>query len=151
MVAEQDVLAFAGFAQFVLRAAADHIDAVVDERLQQFNEAEFARLAADDREQDHAERFLHLRLLEKFVQDDLRLFVALDFDDDAHAVAIAFVANVGDAFDFFVLDQLGDVFDQAGFVHLIGKLGDDDVLRGPCARFSMAALARTWKLPRPVL
>ena len=57
-----------------------------------------------------------------------RLFVALDFDHDAHAVAVAFVANVGDAFDLLVVDQLGDVLDQVLFVHLIRKLGDDDVL-----------------------
>ena len=61
-------------------------------------------------------------------QDNLGLFVAFYFDDDAHAVAVAFVANVGDAFQFLILNQLGDVPDQAGFVHLIRKLGDDDIL-----------------------
>ncbi len=81
-----------------------------------------------DRQQDHAERFLHLRVLEKVGQNDLRLFVALHLDHDAHAIAVAFVADVGDAFDFLVLDQLGDVLDQARFVDLIGQLGDDDVL-----------------------
>ena len=128
VVAEQNVLALAGLAQFVLRAAAHHINAVLDKKAQQFEQAEFARLAGDDGQQDHAERFLHLRELVEFVEDDLRLFVALDLDDDAHAVAVAFIANVGDAFDFLVLNQLGDVLDQAGFVHLVGKLGDDDVL-----------------------
>ena len=61
-------------------------------------------------------------------QDNLRLFVAFYFDDDAHAVAVAFVANVGNAFEFLILNQLGDVPNQAGFVHLVGKLGDDDIL-----------------------
>ena len=91
-------------------------------------QAQLARLPGDDGQQDHAERFLHLRLLEEVGEDDLRLFVALDFDHDAHAVAIAFVANVGDAFDLLVLDQLGDVLDQPRLVDLIGQLGDDDVL-----------------------
>src|SRR6185437_10980551 len=53
---------------------------------------------------------------------------SLHFDDDAHAVAIAFVANVADALNFLVLHQVGDVRDQARLVHLIGQLGDDDVL-----------------------
>ncbi len=91
-------------------------------------QAQLARLSGDDGQQDHAERFLHLGVLEEVLENNLRLFVALHFDDDAHAVAVAFVANVGDAFDLFVLDQVGDVFDQARFVDLIGELGDDDVL-----------------------
>ena len=127
-VAEQDVLALAGLAQLVLRAAAHHVDAVLDEQAQQLQQAQLARLPGDDGQQDHAERFLHLGVLEEVVEDDLRLFVALHFDDDAHAVAVAFVANVGDAFDLLVLDQLGDVLDQARFVDLVGQFGDDDVL-----------------------
>ena len=55
------MLALAGLAQFVLRAAADHVDAVLDEKMQQLQQAELARLAGDNGEQDHAERFLHLR------------------------------------------------------------------------------------------
>ena len=61
LVAEQDVLALARLAQFVLRAAAHHVDAVLDEEAQQVEQAQLARLAGDDRQQDHAERFLHLR------------------------------------------------------------------------------------------
>ena len=122
------MLAFAGFAQVVLRAAADNVNAVRDEKIQQLNQPKLARLAADDGEQDHAEGFLHLRHLEKLVEDDFRFFVALHFDDDAHSVAVAFVANVGDAFDFLVVDQLSDVLDEIFLVHLIRQFGDDDVL-----------------------
>ena len=57
-----------------------------------------------------------------------RFFVALHFDDDAHSVAVAFVANIGDAFDFLVVDELGDVLDEIFLVHLIRQFGDDDVL-----------------------
>src|SRR3984957_19317320 len=128
LVAEQDVLAFFGFAQFVLGAAAHHVHAVLDEEAQQIQQAQLARLSGDDGQQDHAERFLHLGVLEEVRENNLRLFVALHFDDDAHPVAVAFVANVGDAFDLFILDEAGDIFDQTRFVHLIGELGDDDVL-----------------------
>ncbi len=48
--------------------------------------------------------------------------------DDAHAVAVALVADVGDAVDFLVLDEVGDVLDEARFVDLVGQFGDDDVL-----------------------
>ena len=59
-VAEQNVLALLGLAQVVLRAAAHHVNAVIDEQAQQFEQAQFARLAGDDGQHDHAERFLHL-------------------------------------------------------------------------------------------
>ena len=59
------------------------------------------------------EAFLHLRVLVELVENDLRLGSALEFDDDAHAVAVGFVAHVGDVFDVFVVDQLRDALDQA--------------------------------------
>ena len=52
-----------------------------------------------DRQQDHAEAFLHRGVLEELVEHDLRFGAALEFDHDAHAVAIAFIANVGDVVD----------------------------------------------------
>src|SRR5271170_3306076 len=96
--------------------------------MQQLNEAQLARLPADNREQNHAEGFLQLRVLEKVIENNFRLFIALHFDDDAHAVAVAFIANVGDAFDLFILNEAGYIFDQVRFVDLIGEFGDDDVL-----------------------
>ena len=128
VVAEQDVLARFGLAQLELRAPPHDFDAVLDEELQQRQQAQLARLAVHDREQNHAERFLHLRELEQMVQNNLRFFAALHFDDDAHALAVGFVAHVGDAFDFLGLHQLGDALDQARLVDLVGNLGDDDVL-----------------------
>ena len=113
VVTEQNVLACFGLAQFELRAPAHHFNAVFDEQLQQRDQAQFARLAIHDRQQDHAERFLHLRQLEQVIQNDFRFFAALHFDHDAHAIAVGFVAHVGDAFDFLVLHQLGDALDQA--------------------------------------
>ena len=85
-----------------------------------------SRLAVDDREVDDAERRLHLRQLVQIVQNDRRLLAALQLDDDAHPVAVALVANIGNAFDSLVGDQFGDLFDQAGLVDLIGNFGDDD-------------------------
>ena len=67
-------------------------------------------------------------MLEQVVQDDLGVVVLGDLDDHPHAVAVGLVPQVGDAFDFFVPDQLGDLLDQLGFVHLVGQLGDDDAL-----------------------
>ena len=82
-------------------------------KLQQLQQAQFARLAATIASRIMPNDSCICVMLEEVVQDDLRLFVALDLDDDAHAVAVAFVANVGDAVDFLVLDQLGDVLRSA--------------------------------------
>ena len=127
-IAFEDVLAVFRLLQQVGGAAADDVDAVLDEVLDGLDQAHFAGLSVDHREQDHREAFLHLRVLEELVENDLRFGAALEFDDDAHAVAIAFVAHVGDVFDVFVVDQLRDALDQDGLVYLIGNFGDDDGL-----------------------
>ncbi len=65
-------------------------------------------------------------MLEELVEHDLRFGAALQFDDDAHAVAIALVAHVGDFVDDLVIDQLGDALDEVRLVDLVRNLGDDD-------------------------
>ena len=127
-VAFEDVLAVFRLLQQVCGAAADDVDAVLDEIFDGLDQAHFAGLSVDHRQQDHRETFLHLRVLEELVENDLRLGAALEFDDDAHAVAIALIANVGNVFDVFVVDQLRDALDEASLVHLVGNFGDDDGL-----------------------
>ena len=124
--AEQDVLAVAGLAQQVIGAAADDVDAMLDEALERVEQAQFARLAVDDGQQDHAEVDLHLRLLVQVVENDFGLLAALQLEHDAHAVAVALVADFGNAFELLFVDQAGGVLDQAGLVDLVGNLGDDD-------------------------
>ena len=52
--------------------------------------------------------------------------LALELDDEAHAVAVGLVAQVADLGDLLLLDELDDVLDERGAVHLVGQLGDDD-------------------------
>ena len=68
-----------------------------------------------------------------------RLLAALQLDDDAHPVTIALVTNIGNAFDPLVGDQFGDLFDQAGLVHLIGNFGDDDDVAILCLPLDLGA------------
>ena len=119
-------------------------------RLMHVDQAQLARLAVDDGQHDDAEADLQLRVLVEVVEDHFGLLAALQLEHDAHAVAVALVADFGDAFDLLLVDQRGGVLDQPRLVHLVGNLGDDDVLRGPCRCFSMAALARSLSWPRPV-
>src|SRR6516225_6052801 len=127
LVAEQDVFALAGLAQLIARTARDDVAAVLDKKPHEFKQAHLAGLAAHDRQQDHAERLLHLGVLEEIVQDELRFFAALQLDDNAHAIAVALVADVSNAFDLFVGDEFRDALDELGFVNLVRNFGDDNV------------------------
>ena len=87
-----------------------------------------ARRAIDKRHEVHRKRVLQLRLFVKAVERDFGVLPALQFDDHAHAVAVGFVAQIGDAFDFFVARHLGDAGDERGFVDLIRQLLDNNRL-----------------------
>ncbi len=95
-------------------------------RLRTSSQAQLARLPVDDGQHDDAEVDLELGVLVEIVEDDFGLLAALQLEDDAHAVAIAFVANFRDAFDLLFVHQAGGGLDQPRFVHLIRDLGDDD-------------------------
>src|SRR5260370_40892551 len=102
--AQQDVRALFGLAQIVARAAENDVAALFDEQANQLDEAQFLGLSADNGQQDHAEGFLHLGVLEEIVEDELGFLAALDFDDDAHAFAVGLVADIADAVDILGLD-----------------------------------------------
>src|SRR6202035_2994145 len=109
-------------------AAADDFDAAIDEMFDGRDQPHFARLSVDHREQDHGKTFLHRGVLVELVENDLRFSAAFEFDDNAHAVAITFVAHIRNVFDLFIVHQLGDTFDEDGLVYLIRNLGDDNRL-----------------------
>ena len=125
-VALQDVRALARLAQLVAGAADDDLAAVADEVGQHLLEGEDARTLVDDGEQDDAERRLQRGVLVQVVEHDLFVGIALELDDDAHALAVGLVAQVRDAVDLLVPGELGDLLDQPGLVHLVGQLVDDD-------------------------
>ena len=122
----EDVRALPGSAKVVFAAAADDHAAVVDVVLEDLLERERARVLIDEGQHVQVERRLHRGVLVQVVQHERRVVVALDLDDDAHALAVALVADVGDAREALVLDQLGDLLDERRLVHLIRELGDDD-------------------------
>ena len=96
---------------------------VVDQHIPQIHHL---RLVVDQRQHDNTESILQLRVLEQMVQHDSGVHVVPQLDDDAHALPVRLIAQVGDAFDLLVFDQLRDFLDQVGFVDQIRKLRDDD-------------------------
>ena len=146
----QDVLAVFGFLQQECCAAAHDFYAMIDEVLDGRDQSHFLGLPAHNCQQDHTEAFLHLGVLEELVEHDLRFGAALQFDHDAHAVAVTLVANVGDIVDDFVVDQVGNALDQLALFTWKGI----SVTMMACLSLvmvSIAALARIMKRPRPVL
>src|SRR5260370_5073326 len=122
------MLALAGFAQFVFGAAAHYVDTMLDETLDAVDQAKFARLSMHDREHDDAEPGLQLGLIVQIIEHDFGLLAALQFVDDAHAVAVALIADLGDAFELLIVDQGGSRFDEPRLVDLVWDLGDHNLL-----------------------
>ena len=99
-----------------------------DERRDDVLEREQLRAAGAQRQHVHAEARLQRRVAVELVEHHLGHRAALELDDDAHAVAVRFVAEVGDPLDAALVHERGDALDHARLVHLIGDLGDDDRL-----------------------
>ena len=66
-------------------------------------------------------------MLIEIVEDHLGLLAALQLEDNAHPVAVALVADIGDAFDALLVHRRRSLLDQLRLVHLVGNLGDDDL------------------------
>ena len=138
-------------AQVVNRAARDDLAAVAQECSSISLSDEQLRLAVDERHHVDAEHGLERRLREEVVEHHFGDFAALELDDDAHAVLVGLVAQVGDAVDFLVARQLGDALDQPRLVHLVRQFGDDDGLAPPALSMSSKCVrARIDRRPRPV-
>ena len=109
-------------------AAGDDLAAVLEEAHQHLLEVEQARLAVDQRHHVHAEAVLQLGVLEQLVEHHLGHLAALELDDQAHAGFVGLVADLADALDLLLVDQLGHALLQGALVDLVGQLVDDDGL-----------------------
>ncbi len=138
------------FSKLELGPSANDLSPELDEIVEHLEQRQHLRTPADDREHDHAERRLQLRVLVEVVEDDLSHLAAFQVDDDPEAVPIGFVANVGDALEHLLPNELRDPLDQPRLVDLVGNSLDDD--GGAVALFetSISALARMMTVPRPV-
>ncbi|MCR6650572.1 MAG: hypothetical protein NVV73_03250 [Cellvibrionaceae bacterium] len=105
--------------QQVLGAPADDLLAEGDEGAQHVEQRQHFGLAAVERHDVGAERGLQRRVAIELVQDHVGIGVALQLDDDAIALPVALVADVGDALDALVAHQFGHLLDHRGLVHLI--------------------------------
>ena len=124
----QDVGAGLGLVQVVARPAGDDVLLMLQVVIEHLSEREHLRLAVHQRQHDRAEDVLHLRMLVEVIEHHSGVHVALELDDDAHALAVALVADVADAVQTLVVHQLRDLGNQRSLVDHVRDLGDDDAL-----------------------
>ncbi len=124
----KDVRTLFGFAQFKFSAAANHFQAVLDVDLQRPTQGKQAWLFVDQGQQLHAKGRLQHRVLVQPVENFLRLGTTFQFDENAHPVAITFIAQVRDFIELARTDEFGNLFNQARFIHLIWNFSNDDAV-----------------------
>ena len=113
--------------QVVLGAAADHFVLELHVFLDHLLQGQHLRHLVVDGQHDDADGILKLGVLIELVQHHLRVGVLAHIDDDAHSLAVGLIVQVADALDPLFLHEVCDVLDQAGLVHHVGDLGDDDL------------------------
>src|SRR5690606_9391186 len=146
----QNMGALFGLAQIVAGAPDDDFFLVLQVMHQRVLQRQDAGLAVHQRQHDDAERRLQLRMPVQPVQNNARVGVPAQLDDDAHAVAVRRVPQVADAVYHFVPVQLGDFRNQVRLVDLERQLGDDDALAS-VGQLLDAGLAAHFDAPAPGL
>ena len=114
-LAFEHVAAALGLAEQVFRPPADDPDPVLQVLLHHRLERQRLRPAVDQGQHDDADRPLQRRELVELIQNQVRVGVALQVDDEPDRLAVAgarFVPHRGDALDPLVLDQLADLLGQ---------------------------------------
>ncbi len=142
----EDVAAGFGLAQLIFGTAGDDLETVVDVAADHLLEREHLRAVVVDRQHIGAEGGLELRMFVERIEDDLADGAAFELDNDADALAGAFVADIGDAVDLLIIDHTGDIADQVGLVDHVGQLADQNIFAvflfadlGPPANRHLAA------------
>ena len=111
---------------------------VVEEHLLQ---GKHAGHTIDERQHDHAETHLQLRVLVQLVQHDLGQRILLQVNYDVDAMTVRSVVNVGNLGQLLVAHELTELLEQALAVHLVGNLADHDRRLAVLAIFDRALRA----------
>ena len=119
-------------------AAGDDLFAERDKGHDDVAQGQLFGAAGVDRQHVDAKAGLQRRVAEQLVQDDVGIRVALQFDDEPHAVAVALVAQFGDALDELFMDAFGDALLQPCLVDLVRHLGEDERLAAAAHFLDMA-------------
>ena len=108
------------------RAAGDNVLLMLQIVVHHVAQGEDFRLPVDQREHVRAERLLHRRVLVERIQDDLRVNIFLQFDDDAHPLPVGLIADIADALNALVVHEFSNLLHQLRLVDLIRDFRHDD-------------------------
>ena len=126
--ANQQMPAFPRLRQAVAGPAQNHLLTEGDEGHQRVLEPHLPRPAFMQGHEIHREGGLQLRHAVKLVQHHFRGRIALQFNDDAHPRTVAFVAQIGNAFNCLGTHQFGDFLKQRGLIDLVGNFSNRNQL-----------------------
>ena len=151
----QNVCTITRFLEVKACAALDNVlleaDILVKDLAQgQHARLEFAARTRYERDVDHRNGILELRIGEQLVEDDLRVGIAANIYDNLHTLARGMVLNIGDALNPLILDEICHGFDQTGLVYHVRDFRNNDLALavrqvydlGLSADFDLAAAGR---------
>ena len=124
----QNMGPFLCLVQVIFCAAGDHILLMLQVQIQHLQKIQDLRLVIDQCQHDYAEGIFHLRMLQKMIQDNLRIYVLPELNDDPHALAVGFVPEIRDAINPLLFVKISDLLNEPCLVHEIGKLRHDDAV-----------------------
>ena len=137
------------------RAALDNVlletDILIENLAQrQHTRLQLAARTRHERDMDHRNGILKLRIGEQLVEDDLRVGIAANIHDNLHTLARGMVLNVRDAVDALVFDQICHGLDQTCLVYHVRDFRNNDLALavrqiynlGLCADLDLAAAGR---------
>ena len=86
--------------------------AVVNVMLEQILQRQDFRLVVDQSQKDDAVVDPQVGEFVKLSEDCSRVIVTLDLNDDAHSRSVSLIVDIGYAFKFSALNQVGDLDDE---------------------------------------
>ena len=151
----QNVRTVARLLEIKARAALDNVLLEADILIENLTQRQHTRLqlaarTRHERDVDHRNGILELRIGEQLVEDDLRVGIAANIHDNLHTLARGMVLNVRDAVDALVFDQICHGLDQTRLVYHVRDFRNNDLALavrqiynlGLCADLDLAAAGR---------
>ena len=118
-----------GFGKVELGLADKHFHAVIQISLQYLRKIHHARAVVIDHQHSAGESRFQLGVGKELIQYHACHHAAFDVDNDADTGFHArFVTDTGNTLHALVAHQIGDAFDQSGFVDSVGYFGNEDLL-----------------------
>ena len=120
------MISFSCFVEVIPGPSCDDLFLILEITLQHLHESQDLGLTVNEREHDHTEGVLHLSVLEKLIQNNIRVGVVAELYDYAHTFAVRLIAQIRDTIDALCFDKLCDLLDERRLVYKIGQFRNDD-------------------------